>query len=89
MPTQPLLLEMMFLVIVGEALETKMPPPEVPQLAAVRPFRMVSSVRSEAEVSPVTNFTTQLVLPPSMMVVEGPLALLTVMALPLKSMFSV
>jgi hypothetical protein len=53
------------------------------------PLRMMKPLRTEAEVSLVTNLTTVSSAPPSMMVAAAPPTLLRVMALPLKSMFSV
>jgi len=49
----------------------------------------VNPLRIESGPSPVSNVTTEPFAPPSMVVTEGPPELVTVMALPSKSMFSV
>src|SRR5215472_12818492 len=89
-PSHPWFLVITLLVTVGEALPMKTPPP-APKLGLLKlekPFLMVKPFRTELDPSLVLNVTTESMAPPSMIVVDGPLTLLTVMALPLKLMFS-
>src|SRR5260370_12782046 len=53
-----------------------------------KPIVIVKRFKTEAAVSPVTNSATVLAPPPSMVVFEAPCTLVTVIALPLKLMFS-
>jgi hypothetical protein len=73
-----------------ESRPVKMPPqvpvPTVPGVAP--PLRMVRLERMLSRVSPLLKVTTGALPPLSMMVLRAPSELVTVMALPLKSMFS-
>ena len=67
-----------------------MPPPEpwVGALNWLKPLRMVNPCRTELAVSLLAKMTTAPFALPSIMVTEGPPELVTVMALPLKLIFS-
>jgi hypothetical protein len=86
-PLQALLAWIILLMIVGEEPLTEMPPHRnsepgsLPNRSCVKPFRT-------EPVSFVINSTTVLAPPPSIVVFDAPCKLVTVIALPLKLMFS-
>ena len=89
-PLQAPLLVITLFVIVGEEFSTAIPPPS-PKFGLWKPAKplvMVKPFNTEAAVSLLTNRTTVWTFPPSMVVTALPFTLVTVIALPLKLMFS-
>src|SRR5262245_1182354 len=80
----------MLFEIVGDEPFIRIPPPSPnPNVLNVdRPFWIVKPFRTDDKPSPETNATTDSALFPSMIVDAGPLALVTVIALPWKFRFS-
>jgi hypothetical protein len=79
---------MMLLTIVGAAPSISTPPPTSVALVAGPPFRTEKPDRTLLRSSEVLKMTVEVCAPPSMIVLAEPSELMTVMALPLKSMFS-
>jgi hypothetical protein len=80
---------MMLLLIVGVAKYTKTPPPIYRELGVEVPCCRVKPLSVELDVSFVANVTTGATPPPSTIVRLAPFELFTVIALPMKLMFSV
>ena len=77
---------MTFPLMVGEAKEILMPPPLA--LLDPMPFVIVNPLSSEFVPSLELNVTTEPAALPLIVVTEGPPELVTVMAFPMKLMFS-
>jgi len=77
--------------MVGDAELMNIPPPDPKPgvLKLLWPLRIVKPLKVELVVSPVVNVTTEPLALPSMIVTDGPPELVTVMALPMKLIFSV
>src|SRR5215469_1290428 len=73
--------------MVGDVPSTWIPPPS-PIPAVALPFWIVKPRTTEVLVSPLLNVTTELTFPPSITVALGPPLLTTVIAFPMKLIFS-